>query len=54
VYEPRETRLIREARAAGCRVIPGIGMLLWQGAAAFRLYTGREMPAKEVEERYFR
>ena len=28
-------------------------MLLWQGAEAFRLYTGKEMPVKEVQERYF-
>lgn len=28
-------------------------MLLWQGAEAFRLYTGQEMPVKEVQERYF-
>lgn len=28
-------------------------MLLWQGAAAFQLFTGREMPVKEVEERFF-
>ncbi len=53
VYNPRETRLIREAKAAGCRTIPGIGMLLWQGAEAFRLFTGKDMPAKEVMERYF-
>lgn len=53
VYNPRETRLLKEAKDAGCRVIPGIGMLLWQGAEAFRLYTGQEMPVKEVQERYF-
>jgi shikimate dehydrogenase len=28
-------------------------MLLWQGAEAFKLYTGQEMPAEEVMERYF-
>ena len=53
VYNPRETKLLKDAKKAGCKVIPGIGMLLWQGAEAFRLYTGREMPVKEVQERYF-
>lgn len=53
VYNPLETRLLREAREAGCQVIGGIGMLLWQGAAAFRLFTGEEMPVKEVEEKFF-
>ena len=53
VYNPRETKLLKDAKKAGCKVIPGIGMLLWQGAEAFRLYTGQEMPVKEVQERYF-
>ena len=53
VYNPRETKLLKDAKAAGCKTIPGIGMLLWQGAEAFRLYTGKEMPVKEVQERYF-
>ncbi len=53
VYNPRETKLIAEAAAAGCRTIPGIGMLLWQGAEAFHLYTGMEMPTEEVREKYF-
>lgn len=53
VYNPKETRLLREAKAAGCTCISGEGMLLWQGAAAFRLYTGMEMPVGEVKERFF-
>lgn len=54
VYNPRETRMIREARAAGCQAaVGGIGMLLWQGVAAFRLFTGRDMPAQEVLEKFF-
>ena len=37
VYNPRETRLLREAKEAGCRAaVDGTGMLLWQGAEAFR------------------
>ena len=53
VYNPRKTRLLTDAEAAGCRIVPGVGMLLWQGAEAFKLYTGMEMPAREVMERYF-
>ena len=54
VYNPRETRMIQEAQAAGCKAaIGGIGMLLWQGVAAFQLFTGKEMPAQEVLEKFF-
>lgn len=54
VYNPLETRLIKDAKAAGCKAaIGGIGMLLWQGAAAFRLFTGKEMPFGEVKEKFF-
>lgn len=54
VYNPRETLLIKKAQEAGCRAaVGGIGMLLWQGAAAFELYTGKEMPVREVMERFF-
>ena len=44
---------VKEAAVAGCKTIPGIGMLLWQGAEAFKLYTGQEMPAQEVMDKYF-
>lgn len=54
VYNPRETRMIQEAKAAGCKAaIGGIGMLLWQGVAAFKLFTGKDMPAQEVLEKFF-
>lgn len=55
VYEPRETLLVRKAKEAGCRAaVGGIGMLLWQGAEAFKLFTGKEMPAGEVMEKFFK
>ncbi len=53
VYNPEETRLLREAKEAGCTCIGGKGMLLWQGVAAFRLYTGMDMPVEEVKEKFF-
>ncbi len=46
VYSPLETRLLREARAAGCRGIDGLQMLLHQGAAQFELWTGSAAPLK--------
>lgn len=53
VYNPEETRLLREAKEAGCTCVGGKGMLLWQGVSAFRLYTGQEMPVEEVKKQFF-
>jgi shikimate dehydrogenase len=53
VYNPEETKMLKEAKAAGCTTIGGKGMLLWQGVAAFKLYTGQDMPVEEVKEKYF-
>ena len=44
VYRPVETRLVREAQAAGLRATGGTGMLVRQGAFAFALWTGRAAP----------
>jgi shikimate dehydrogenase len=41
-----ETALIAKARTRGCRTVSGLGMLLWQGVLAFRLWTGIEPPAE--------
>lgn len=54
VYNPKETKMLREAREAGCTCIDGQGMLVWQGAAAFMLYTGQEMPVEGVKDLLFR
>ena len=50
VYNPEETKLLKDAKAAGCTCVGGKGMLVWQGASAFQLYTGMEMPVEEVQE----
>lgn len=50
VYNPEETKLLKDAKAAGCTCVGGKGMLVWQGASAFQLYTGMEMPVEEVKE----
>ncbi|WP_457573164.1 shikimate dehydrogenase [Desulfolithobacter sp.] len=44
VYAPLETRLLREAAAAGCQTVDGLAMLLYQGAAQFRIWTGIQPP----------
>jgi shikimate dehydrogenase len=44
VYRPLETRLLREAGAVGALTVDGAWMLLFQGAAAFERWTGREAP----------
>ena len=41
IYRPLETGLIRAARERGCRVADGGGMVVYQAAASFRLFTGR-------------
>lgn len=45
VYAPLETRLLREARSAGCQTIDGLAMLLYQGAAQFKIWTGGGRPS---------
>lgn len=51
VYNPAETKLLKDAKDVGCkRAIGGKGMLLWQGAAAYKLYTGLEMPTDEYQK----
>lgn len=49
IYTPRETRLLKEAKARGAKAMNGLGMLLYQGAAAFELWTGKEMPIEKVK-----
>jgi shikimate dehydrogenase len=44
VYRPLETKLLRQARAAGARPIDGLGMLIGQGALSFQMWTGQWPP----------
>ena len=48
VYRPLETALVRAARAAGCRVLDGGGMAVFQAVDAFRLFTGIEPDADRM------
>jgi shikimate dehydrogenase len=44
VYRPLKTRLMRDAETAGLRAVGGIGMLVYQGASAYEVWTGRKAP----------
>jgi shikimate dehydrogenase len=44
VYEPEQTRLLRDAAAVGARTVPGKWMLVYQAAEQFRQWTGRIAP----------
>ena len=44
VYNPAETKLLKTAKAAGCKTVSGLGMLVRQGALAFTVFTGEEAP----------
>ncbi|KAI3345090.1 shikimate dehydrogenase [Clostridium botulinum] len=50
VYAPRETELLRMAREVGCKTVNGLGMMLFQGAAAFEMWTGKEMPIEYMKD----
>lgn len=51
IYNPVETKMMKDAKAAGVkRVVGGKGMLLWQGEEAFRLFTGEQMPIEDVKK----
>lgn len=50
IYRPAETPFLRAAAAAGCRTANGFGMLLYQGAAALELWTGRTPPITLMRE----
>ena len=45
VYNPLETPFLREAKRAGARTMGGLTMLVHQGVAGFKLWTGRDAPA---------
>ncbi len=50
VYSPVETRLLREAEAAGAKTIDGAWMLLYQGVEAFELWTGESAPIEAMND----
>lgn len=50
IYNPIETKLLKDAKEIGSKVISGIEMLIQQGAASFEIWTGRRAPIKIMKE----
>ena len=50
VYAPTETALLKMAKEVGCKTLNGFPMMLFQGAAAFKLWTNQDMPIEHVKE----
>lgn len=48
IYQPFETPFLKWARSQGNPTVNGLGMLLYQAAEAFQLWTGKEMPTDEI------
>lgn len=53
IYNPRETKLLRLAKERGLKSFNGLYMLLYQGAKAFEIWTGKEMPVDIIKDKYF-
>ncbi len=50
VYNPFETRFLREAKSVGVPTVGGLAMLVAQGAAQFEIWTGKDAPLKEMSQ----
>ena len=50
IYNPRETVFLKQAREAGLKTKNGLSMLLYQGAEAFRIWTGQDMPVLKIRQ----
>lgn len=48
IYNPRQTRFLRQAKQAGATLIDGLGMFIGQGDHAFQLWTGHPFPLEQV------
>ncbi len=53
IYHPARTKLLRLAEEKGCPTFNGLYMLLYQGAASFRLWTGHDMPVDHIKKMFF-
>lgn len=49
IYSPEKTPLLEMAESLGCKTMNGIGMMIYQGAAAFKMWTGQDMPVDAVK-----
>lgn len=53
IYNPKETKLLSLAKDAGCSIFNGMYMLLYQGAEAFNIWTGMNMPVEYIKKTFF-
>ncbi len=50
VYNPLETKLAKEAKEMGAKVVSGVEMLIYQGAESFTLWTGKAAPVEVMKQ----
>ncbi|NIT13915.1 MAG: shikimate dehydrogenase, partial [Candidatus Dadabacteria bacterium] len=50
VYNPKETELVSKAKSLGHNACSGLGMLLYQGAGSFELWTGQKAPVDAMRQ----
>ena len=50
VYNPIETKLAKDAKSAGAKVVSGLEMLIYQGATSFEIWTRKPAPVKVMRE----
>jgi len=53
IYNPLKTKLMKEAEKQGCKVINGLGMLIYQGIYAYEIWTGSKLP-ETIKDELFR
>ncbi|SNS80789.1 shikimate dehydrogenase [Anaerovirgula multivorans] len=53
VYSPPKTKLLQMAEKVGCKTLNGLGMMIGQGALAFKIWTGEDMPTDYIKEIIF-
>ena len=53
IYVPVETRLLKMAQSVGNKTVSGLGMQLFQGVSAFKMWTGHDMPIHIAREILF-
>lgn len=49
IYYPRETKLLKMAKEVGCKTSNGLSMMIFQGAEAFKIWTGHNMPIEYIK-----
>jgi len=50
IYDPAKTKFLKMAEEAGCKYMNGLMMLIWQGAIAFNIWTGKDMPVDLIKK----